>query len=121
MNSDPAKNGTGLNLFADPEAAFNSFRKVLLSQDTRDGHAHPLRTFRRWSFDMSVGKKISFTERVGLTYRADFLNIFNHPEFQNPSLDLTNPRAFGVVSAQWVPANRTVGSRWIQMSLRAEF
>ncbi len=31
INSNPATGGTGLNMFANPEAAFNSFREVLLS------------------------------------------------------------------------------------------
>jgi hypothetical protein len=36
-------------------------------------------------------------------------------------MDMTNPAAFGVISAQAVPGNRLSGSRWIQFGLRVAF
>ncbi len=37
-----------------------------------------------WNFDMGVGKRFPITERVNLQFRAEFFNIFNHPNFENP-------------------------------------
>jgi len=37
-----------------------------------------------WNFDMGVGKRFSITERVSLQFRAEFFNVFNHPNFENP-------------------------------------
>jgi hypothetical protein len=31
------------------------------------------------------------TEKVGLRFRAEFFNIFNHPNFGSPDNDLTSP------------------------------
>jgi hypothetical protein len=45
-------------------------------------------------------------------------NACNHPIFSNPTLELTNPRGFGVVSQQIVPTRRASSSRWIQMRRR---
>ncbi len=35
--------------------------------------------------DLSLGRKFSLTEKVALQFRADAFNIFNHPNFTNPS------------------------------------
>jgi len=71
--------------------------------------------------DMSLGKKTNVTERVNVVFALDFFNVFNHVDFANPSLDLQNPRAFGVITTQFTYPDRTVGSRWIQFGLRVEF
>ena len=34
--------------------------------------------------DLSLGRKFSLTERVGLQFKADAFNVFNHPNFANP-------------------------------------
>lgn len=119
--------GTGLNLFSDPNAAFNAFRKVLLSQDTQTGRDNPLRGLGFWNFDMSVGKNTAVTERVNFRYSVDFFNLFNHVNFADPTggqsggLSLQNQASFGVISSQFVPANRSSGARWIEFGLRLEF
>jgi len=38
------------------------------------------------NFDFSISKNFKFGERVSAELRADFLNIFNHPNFSNPEL-----------------------------------
>ncbi len=120
-NSDPKKGGSGINLFADPAAAFNSFRRVLLSQDGRSGRGNPLRGFPKWNLDLSLGKRTNITERLNIVFHADFFNIFNHVDFNDPSLDLRRPSSFGVVTSQFVPPNRNAGSRWIQLGLNINF
>jgi hypothetical protein len=118
---DPATGGTGLNMFADPEAAFNSFRPLLLSQDTRVGRS-TLRGLPHWNVDVSIGKETAITEKVKLIYSSDFFNILNHPQFNNPILDLQDPRDFGVLTSQYDFNPRLQsGARAIQMGLRLEF
>jgi hypothetical protein len=34
--------------------------------------------------DLSLGRKFAVTERVGLQFRTDTFNLFNHPNFANP-------------------------------------
>lgn len=49
--------------------------------------------------DLSVIKNFSFTETVKLQLRGEFINAFNHPQFNNPNL---NPRDtnFGRITSQ---------------------
>src|SRR5262249_28726452 len=134
-NSDPKNKGTGLNLFGDPAAVAGSFRPILLSSDGRSGRSNPIRGLGHWNLDTSFGKNTTITERVHAIFTADLFNAFNHPIFCDPgatngnnlstcggSLSLASGlQNFGVISSQFIPANRTSGSRWIQLSLRFEF
>lgn len=120
-NGNPAAGGSGINLFANPDAAFGSFRRILLGRDGRSGRANPLRGFPTWGLDLSLSKMTHVTEELGVRLSLDFFNVFNHTIFSNPLLDLTNPRAFGVVTQQNVPNRRESSSRWIQLGLRIEF
>jgi hypothetical protein len=113
---------TGLNLFADPAAVFGEFRNVQISKDGRTGRSEPLRGLPFWNLDMSLGKKTAITERVSMSISADFFNIFNHPNFVDPTLNISQKASFGVISTQLVPTNRdTDGARWIQLGLRFDF
>jgi hypothetical protein len=120
----------GFNYFSDPAAAYCSFRPVLLSSDTRNGRGNPLRGFGMWNLDSSIGKETAITERFKVKFSADFFNIFNHLTFVDPLglplgptdfMDAQNSSTFGVVSKQFIPANRQSGSRWIQFGLRVSF
>jgi hypothetical protein len=116
-----ATGGSGLNLFANPEAAFKSFRRILLSQDGRTGRANYFRGPGFWNLDFRVGKQTRITERVRFEFSFDFFNVFNHVNLAAPSLSLNNPANFGVFTSQFVPPNRTEGSRWIQFGSRVSF
>jgi hypothetical protein len=113
--------GSGLNLFANPEAAFKSFRRILLSQDTRQGRAAAFRGPGFWNLDFRLGKQTRITERVQFEVSADFFNVFNHLNLAAPSLSLNSPDNFGVFTSQVVPPNRTDGARWIQIGTRLSF
>jgi hypothetical protein len=113
---------TGLNLFANPDEVFHQFRNVEISKDGRTGRANPLTGLPFWNLDTSIGKKTALTERVSMSFSADFFNIFNHPNFQDPTLNISSRASFGVISSQLIPTNRdTAGARWIQLGLRFEF
>lgn len=118
---NPATGGTGLNLFASPEAAFRSFRRTLISQDTRQGRGMAFRGPGFWNLDVRLAKETRITERVGVEISADFFNIFNHVNLGAPSLSLNSPTNFGVYTGQVTPPNRTDGSRWIQLGMRFSF
>jgi len=113
--------GTGLNYFSNPAAALAKFRPVLIASDKNDGRNSPLPGLSYWDADFRLGKVTKITEKLRVELSADFLNVFNHPNFLDPSFDTTNPAAFGVINTQLVPADRIQGSRWIQMGLRVDF
>jgi hypothetical protein len=120
-NCSGAPQGTGLNLFANPAAAAADFRPVDIATDGRDGTGNPLRGLGFWNLDSRLGKSTSFHERFKVEFSADFFNIFNHVNFFQPSMNLQNPATFGVISQELIPADRTQGSRWIQLGLRVSF
>jgi len=114
---DPARRGTGLNLFADPEAVFKNLRFVLISQDGRRANRGAFRNLGAWNLDFSLGKRTGLTERLTSVFAFDFFNIFNHVNFTaNPfATSLGTPTTFGVITD---PIN---APRALQFSFRLEF
>ena len=110
-----------VNIFGNPDAAAGDFRFPLLSSDGRDGSGNPVRGLGLWNLDSRLGKETSFHERFKIEISADFFNIFNHINFFDPSLNRLTPATFGVINTEYIPANRTQGSRWIELGLRVSF
>ena len=44
-----------------------------------------LRGFGTWQADFSLRREFQLSERIGIQFRAEFFNIFNHPNFGNPT------------------------------------
>ncbi|HTS37858.1 MAG TPA: carboxypeptidase regulatory-like domain-containing protein [Candidatus Solibacter sp.] len=82
-----------------------------------------------WQIDMGVGKHIPLTERASLNFRAEFFNIFNHPQYGLPLSDFSiapGPNGFGniigtVNTTTPVSPVGTGTPREIQLSLRVAF
>jgi hypothetical protein len=55
--------------------------------------------FGAWQFDVGLHRNFKVTEKAGMEFRVEAFNILNHPNFANPSANLT---AYPTVS---VPAN----------------
>lgn len=78
-------------------------------------------------FDMDAGLAKGFplgTERIALKFRADAFNVFNHPNFSNPCMDITNVSClFGTISSTVGTTIRNSGpsARVLQLALRLEF
>jgi len=78
-----------------------------------------------WQIDMGMGKQIPLTERVGLQFRAEVFNIFNHPQYGLPNATIL-VSSFGSITST---VNTTtpvspVGAgtpREIQFALRLQF
>lgn len=96
---NPATGGTGLNLFGSPQAVYGTCSRPLLSQTTQIPFDE-LRALPRWNTDFSVRKSVKITERQRIEASADFLNLFNLVNFNNPSLNLNSPTNFGVFTSQ---------------------
>jgi hypothetical protein len=64
--------------------------------------------------DFSVIKQIGLPREMGLNFRAEFFNLFNHPQFGSPVADVSSP-GFGFVQS-------TVNNgRLIQLALKLSF
>jgi hypothetical protein len=85
------------------------------------------------NFDFSVAKNFHFGERLRAQFRAEFFNIFNHPNFANPyggqnGFGLNDPSASnfgcGCATPDIAAANPAVGSggpRSVQLGLKFTF
>jgi Carboxypeptidase regulatory-like domain len=58
---------------------------------------------------------LSFREATDLEFRAEFFNLFNHPQFYLPASDVDSPSSFGVIT-------QTVNNpRLVQFALKLRF
>jgi len=103
--------GFGVNMFADPEAAYNNIRQPILGYDTRDGGWGVLRGMPYWNVDVSVKKNVKITERLNAEFQVVFTNFFNHNQMADPGngptpplageyLDTSAPDQWGVLPGQ---------------------
>jgi hypothetical protein len=112
--SSASGTGTGLNIFADPQAVCNEFRPIQLSVDA-SSRGGTLRGLGSWNLDLSISKKTLITERSSMTFSAEFFNMFNHVNFLDPTVNLQAPQTFGVITTQGNDP------RQIQLGLRFDF
>ncbi len=113
--SSASGKGSGLNIFANPDAVLKQFRPVQLSVDATS-RGGTLRGFGSWNLDLSIAKKIYLrAERTRLTFSAEFFNTFNHVVFLDPAVNLQSPQTFGVITTQGNDP------RQIQLGLRLDF
>jgi hypothetical protein len=73
------------------------------------------------NFDTSFFKDFKMTERQTIQFRAEFFNIFNHPQFSNPSAALNNLPFFGQTIGTVNTVEGFNTSRQIQFALRYSF
>jgi hypothetical protein len=73
--------------------------------------------------DFSVIKQIPLPREMGLNFRAEFFNLFNHPQFGMPIADINyGSPAPGTVSPEFGAVNSTVNNpRLVQLALKLSF
>ncbi len=110
-----------INQFQNPDAVVAGFRRLVLGVDHNGGGAGRIRGLPRWFFDASVLKSFRVTERVNVQFNAQFQNLLNHFQPENPvdfssnNLNINNSSAFGVINSQ------SGNSRQIEFGLRLSF
>lgn len=92
-----------------------------------------LRGFGAWQADVGVQREFHLTERFRLRFRAEFFNLFNHPNFGNPTNVLTSPLfgrstqtlanslGSGGANGGFNPLYQLGGPRSIQFALKLQF
>ena len=68
----------------------------------------------QFNFDISILKTTRILENHTLQFRAEFFNAFNHPQFNNPMVSVTNA-VFGQITST------VVNPRLIQFALKYVF
>jgi hypothetical protein len=91
-----------------------------------------LRGFGAWQADVAFQRQFRLTEKVGLRFRGEFFNLFNHPNFGPPDNNLTEA-LFGqstqmlasslasTDNAGFNPLYQIGGPRSIQLALKLQF
>ncbi len=92
--------GSGLNLYANPVLAYNDMRPLILGYDTNANGTGVLRGFPSWNLDLAINKDFAITERFRATFVAQFSNVLNHFQPANPTMNISSPQTWGVVTAQ---------------------
>jgi hypothetical protein len=100
VNGNASKGGSGLNLFADPNAAYALFRRPVLGLDTSGGGAGVIRGLSSWTLDTTISKDIRVAERIGATLIIQITNVLNHFQPENPTLNIDSPQTWGVITDQ---------------------
>jgi hypothetical protein len=87
--------GVPLELFGSQYPGGKIFNKAAftpaLSDQQGDFGRNVLRGFGATRADVAFQRQFAFTEQVNLRFRAEFFNIFNHPNFGPPTNSLTSP------------------------------
>jgi hypothetical protein len=111
---------SGLNLFANPAAIYGEFRPPVLGTDWNLNGAGPIRGFPTWNVDATISKLFAIRERWNATLLFQFVNLLNHFQPANPSMNINSAQTWGVITAQATTANG-VQSRWMEFGLRLGF
>ncbi len=92
-----------------------------------------LRGFGAWQADLALQRQFHLTERMGLRFRAEFFNIFNHPNFGSPTntlrsalfgkstQTLASSLGSGGANGGFNPLYQIGGPRSIQLALKFLF
>ena len=103
-------NPDGSPIFTKPAAG------TFVTQRVRDVLYQP--GLENWN--MGLFKSFPITERYGLQFRAEAFNVWNHPNWNNPSLNPANLSTFGKVLTKGSGSSGN-GERNLQLSLRFYF
>jgi hypothetical protein len=117
-SENPAKGGSGINLFNNPTVVASEFRPLVLGVDSST--TFPLRGFPYWNLDLAVTKDIRVVERVSMQLVIQSVNVLNHFVPADPSANIQSTSTFGVVSNQFTSGNG-VQSRWMEFGLKLRF
>ena len=122
-NNNVGADQTGVpNLTGDPEGArtvaqwFNPAAFTAVPSGTFGNAGRNILRGPGWiTFDMSVQRRIQFTDRANVTVRADIFNVFNRANFGLPAANIAAPTTVGVISSL------AGDPRVMQLSLRLGF
>jgi hypothetical protein len=113
---NPSNGGTGINIFANPCAVYNSLRYALPT-DTSAGGGGIIRNLPGWDLDMTVTKDITFRERFGMMLIFQSTNVLNHVIMGAPNFALGSPTTFGEITASATNYN----PRQMEFGVRVHF
>jgi len=104
------------DMFANPQAVFNNVRPLVLGYDGNSGGFGQFRGLPYWNVNLGIKKNIRFTERFNAELSFNFINVLNHNQLLDPSLNIAaSPLTFGQLSTEGTLP------RTIEFGIRANF
>jgi hypothetical protein len=89
------------DMFANPQAVFNNVRPLVLGFDGNSGGFGQFRGLPYWNVNLGIKKNIRFTERFNAELSFNFINVLNHNQLLDPSLNIAaSPLTFGQLSTE---------------------
>jgi len=129
--------GVPLELFGSQYPGGKIFNKAAFTVPPQgqqgDFGRNVLRGFGATQVDLALQRQFHIKERLGLFFRAEFFNIFNHPNFGSPTNTLTSPLfgystqmlasflGSGGANGGFNPLYQIGGPRSIQLALKLQF
>jgi hypothetical protein len=101
-------------MFANPAAVFANVRPVILGLDGNTGGFGWFRGLPYWNMNLGIKKSIRMTERFNAEASFNFINVLNHNQFLDPTLNIAgqNPNTFGQLSTEGtLPRTMEMGIR----------
>ena len=90
------------DMFANPSAVFANVRPLILGLDKNSGGFGVFYGLPYWNMNLGIKKNIRVTERLSADATFNFVNVFNHNQLLDPSLNIAgqNPQTFGQLSTE---------------------
>ena len=90
------------NMFSNPLAVWSTVRPPILGVDTkRDGEGiGAFSGMPYWNLDAAIKKDVRLAERYSLELQFNILNVLNHVQLGDPTLDISSPGGWGVLGGQ---------------------
>src|SRR5215471_16889862 len=73
------------------------------------------------NFDLALAKNTKLTERINLQVRCDAFDLFNHPNFGQPSRIFSTGPTFATISSTRFPTGDSGSSRQLQLAAKIQF
>ncbi len=55
------------------------------------------------NFNTALVKNTPISEQISTEFRAEFFNVFNHPQFENPGGNISRASTFGIITSAGDP------------------
>ena len=96
-----------LNLGHHPPSAQPYFNTALFSEDALGQLGNSNRRFFHGpgiiNFNTALVKNTPISEQISTQFRAEFFNVFNHPQFENPGGNISSASTFGIITSAGDP------------------
>jgi hypothetical protein len=88
-------------MFANPQAVYNEVRPAILGLDGNTGGFGWFRGLPYWNMNLGIKKNVRMTERFSAEVSFNFINVLNHNQFLDPTLNIAgSPAAVGPAFGQ---------------------